>query len=184
MEGTKRNYINSNKICLISRFRGYFHMNESNHRLCRIITEVRTVKFKFLKKWTCGICCFDAMIDETKSMKLNRYFSPQFKELTIAWRLRPQTNVFVRKQRDTFWYLCFGWLLVNWSLFFYKLFNDLTRLQIKRARISESQLYSFLNCHAGSLHIRFNSIFCTRIYSLGTTVYYHLYFTFLSISNF
>ena len=32
MEGTKRNYINLNKICLISRFRGYFHMNESNHR--------------------------------------------------------------------------------------------------------------------------------------------------------
>ena len=116
MEGTKRNYINSNKICLVSRFRGYFHINESNHRLCRIITEVRTVKFKFLKKWTCGICCFDAMIDETKSMKLNRYFSPQFKELTIAWRLRPQTNFFVRKQRDTFWYLCFAWLLVNWSL--------------------------------------------------------------------
>ena len=29
----------------------------------------------------CGICCFDAMIDETKGMKLIRYFFPQFKEL-------------------------------------------------------------------------------------------------------
>ena len=72
-------------------------MNESNHRLCRIITEVRTVKFKFLEKGTCGILCFDAMIDETKSMKLNRYFSPQFKELNYSLKTTAPNKCFRSK---------------------------------------------------------------------------------------
>ena len=42
---------------------------------------------------------------------------------------------------------------------------------------------TFSNRHAVGLHIKFNSIFCTRIYSSGTAVYYQLYFSFLSISN-
>ena len=42
---------------------------------------------------------------------------------------------------------------------------------------------TFSNRHAVNLLLRFNSIFCTRIYSSSTIVFYHLYLTFLSISN-
>ena len=42
---------------------------------------------------------------------------------------------------------------------------------------------TFSNRHAVNLLLRFNSIFCTRIYSSATIVFYHLYLTFLSISN-
>ena len=50
-------------------------------------------------------------------MKPKQHFSRNSKSLTRAWRIGPWKNVFVRKQRDIFWYLCFGWLLVNWFIF-------------------------------------------------------------------